>query len=92
MVKVIRKDLVQRMQNRIIAEDIMEQFVNQLIHSNDAGGAYEFIHTDKFYLQLEDKKVICDRKANKIYLGKEEFSYDVTYLTYLCLSLLDDEI
>ena len=40
MVKVIRKDLVQRMQNRIIAEDIVEQFVNQLIHSNDVGGAH----------------------------------------------------
>lgn len=92
MVKVIRKDLVQRMQNRIIAEDIVEQFVRQLIHSNDVGGAHEFIHTADFALQVEDKEVICDRKSNRIYLGKEEFFYDFTYLTYLCLSLLDDEI
>ena len=52
MVKVIRKDLVQRMQNRMIAEDIVEQFVNQLIHSNDVGGAHEFIHTADFALQV----------------------------------------
>lgn len=80
------------MQNRMLAEDIVEQFVRQLIHSNDVGGAHEFINTADFALQVEDKEVICDRKSNKIYLGKEEFFYDFTYLTYLCLSLLDDEI
>ena len=35
MVKRIRKDLVQRMENRIMAEHIVEEFVRQLIHTND---------------------------------------------------------
>ena len=55
--KKIRKDLVHRMRNRILAEDIVEQFVRQLIHSNDAGGAREFIHSDDFSLRIEDKEV-----------------------------------
>lgn len=88
--KKIRKDLVHRMRNRILAEDIVEQFVRQLIYSNDVGGASEFIHSDDFSLRVEDKEVICFRKSNIIQLDKEEFSYDFTHLTHLCLSLLDD--
>ena len=45
MVKRIRKDLVQRMENRIMAEHIVEEFVRQLIHTNDRGGAKEFLDT-----------------------------------------------
>lgn len=87
----VRKDLVQRMRNRILAEDIVEQFIMQLIKSNDKGGAEEFIHTENFTLQLEDKIVVCHREDNKIQLDGEEFMYDFTHLTHLCLSLLEDK-
>ena len=87
----VRKDLVHRMRNRILAEDIVEQFIMQLIKSNDKGGAEEFIHTDNFTLQLEDKIVVCFREDNKIQLDSEEFIYDFTHLTHLCLSLLEDK-
>nr|DAK30923.1 MAG TPA: hypothetical protein [Caudoviricetes sp.] len=91
MVKRIRKDLVQRMENRIMAEHIVEEFVRQLIHTNDRGGAKEFLDTEDFYLRLEEKEVYCFRKSNVIRLDGEEFYYDFTYLTNLCLGLLEDK-
>lgn len=87
----VRKDLVHRMRNRIFAEDIVEQFIMQLITSNDKGGAEEFINTEEFTLQLEDKIVVCDRENNKIQLDGESFMYDFTNLTHLCLGLLEDK-
>lgn len=79
------------MRNRIFAEDIVEQFIMQLITSNDKGGAEEFIHTENFTLQLEDKIVVCHRENNEIQLDGEGFMYDFTHLTHLCLSLLQDK-
>lgn len=87
----VRKDLVHRMRNRILAENIVEQFIMQLITSNDKGGAEEFINTEKFTLQLEDKVVVCNREDNRIQLDGEDFMYDFTHLTHLCLSLLQDK-
>ena len=57
MVKNIRRDLVQRMKNRMLAESIIESFVSQLIKSNDRGGADEFINSEDFYLILDGKEV-----------------------------------
>lgn len=91
MVKNIRRDLVQRMKNRMLAESIIESFVSQLIKSNDRGGADEFINSEDFYLILDGKEVYCYRQLNKIKLDKEEFSYDFTNLTNLCLGLLEDK-
>lgn len=91
MVKNIRRDLVQRMKNRMLAESIIESFVSQLIKSNDRGGADEFINSEDFYLILDGKEVYCYRKLNQIKLDKEEFSYDFTNLTNLCLGLLEDK-
>lgn len=91
MVKNIRRDLVQRMKNRMLAESIIESFVSQLIKSNDRGGADEFINSEDFYLILDGKEVYCYRKLNQIKLDNEEFSYDFTNLTNLCLGLLEDK-
>lgn len=91
MVKNIRRDLVQRMKNRMLAESIIESFVSQLIKSNDRGGADEFINSEDFYLILDGKEVYCYRKLNQIKLDKEEFLYDFTNLTNLCLGLLEDK-
>lgn len=79
------------MENRIMAEHIVEEFVRQLIHTNDRGGAKEFLDTEDFYLKLEEKEVYCFRKSNVIRLDGEEFYYDFTYLTNLCLGLLEDK-
>lgn len=79
------------MENRIMAEHIVEEFVRQLIRTNDRGGAKEFLDTEDFYLRLEEKEVYCFRKSNAIRLDGEEFYYDFTYLTNLCLGLLEDK-
>lgn len=91
MVKNIRRDLVQRMKNRMLAESIIEGFVSQLIKSNDRGGADEFINSEDFYLTLDGKEVYCYRQLNQIKLDNEVFSYDFTNLTNLCLGLLEDK-
>lgn len=58
MVKNIRRDLVIRMKNRMLAEDIVEQFIKQIVVNLDRGGAKEFIDSEKLTLGIEDKEVI----------------------------------
>lgn len=90
MVKNIRRDLVIRMKNRMLAEDIVEQFIKQIVVNLDRGGAKEFIDSEKLTLGIEDKEVICDKENNTISLDKEVFSYDFSHVKNLCLSLLQD--
>jgi hypothetical protein len=87
-----KKLLVKRMRNRILVESAVEYFFRQVYKNHDYGGAKEWMDSDYLELTLEKYSIFCRKKDNIITLDNEEFSYDFSYITGLCSSLLRDKI